>query len=118
MRNYDFAKSLTVGDKLAVRSRSYRPSYTVYEVHRLTATQAVASVHGALPGPRDIRVRLKDSAVVGQDYTYAEPLTPEVIRSVEREELTTWFVNFEREIIKKLTNDQLKRIRAICEEPT
>lgn len=73
---------LNIGDHIATKAKnnglsSYRPQITrqLWKVEKKTATQMTCRAFGG----REIRVRITDGKIIGQDYSYAEEATPEMI---------------------------------------
>lgn len=74
--------SVKVGDKLALRVKgsnweSYVPTHRILIVERVTATQV--GCRNALGGSGEWRFRKSDGKEVGEDYSYAEIATQELL---------------------------------------
>jgi hypothetical protein len=102
------------GDKLAVPERigwviDPRMTHVILTVQRTTATQAIAT-RDDRPNSREVRVRLEDGRVIGENYIRAEAATAEMIAQhmEQMENLRRW--RKAKEITQDLTGMPLHKL--------
>jgi hypothetical protein len=79
-----WAPTLVAGDKVAVRNGGHGLGYSLRTIVKVTATQLVLDDHQAT------RVNREDGSVRGTSYKYIEPVTQEVLDSIEAGDLKRW----------------------------